>query len=51
MIKKKVIEELTEKSESMLNLIIEAESHDDDFSVIRELFEQFVDELGALDED
>jgi len=48
MLKSKIIEDLVLRSTEMLELIVEAEEHDPDFSMVRELLEQFDDELKAI---
>jgi len=48
MLKSKIIEELVLRSTEMLELIVEAEAQDPDFSMIRELLEQFDDEVKAI---
>lgn len=50
MIKNKVLSELYEGSRDSLNLCIRAEEQDPDFTIIRELLEQLMDELEALEE-
>jgi len=51
MIKSKVIEELTQQSIPMLDLIVDSEELNPEFSVLRELFEQFADELKTLNDE
>jgi hypothetical protein len=48
MLKNKIIEELVLLSTEMLNLIVEAEEQDPDFTILRELLEQFDDEVKAI---
>ena len=48
MLKSKIIEDLVLRSTEMLELIVEAEEQDPDFSMLRELLEQFDDELKAI---
>jgi len=48
MLKSKIIEDLVLRSTEMLELIVEAEEQDSDFSMLRELLEQFDDELKAV---
>ena len=48
MLKSKIVDELIEQSSSMLNLVVEAGEQYPDFSILRELLEQFDDELKAL---
>lgn len=50
MIKNKVTIEVSEYVHSALNMIIQAEEQDPDFTIIRELAEQLLDELEALEE-
>lgn len=51
MLKTKTIEELIENTEDSLSLCIAAEEQDPDFTIIRELIEQLMDELESLDDE
>jgi len=51
MLKSKVLEELSHQSISMTDLIAESEEQYPEFSILRELFEQFTDELKAVTDD
>ena len=51
MLKSKVIDELISQSSSMLDLLVEAGEHDGDFILLRELLEQFDDELKAISDE
>lgn len=49
MIIAKVLEELNEKINEALNLVIEAEEENHDFVIVRELLEQVKDEIESLE--
>lgn len=48
MLKSKIIEDLVLRSTEMLDLVVNAEEHDSDFTMLRELLEQFYDELKVI---
>jgi hypothetical protein len=48
MIKNKVLKNIWEDTNDALNLCISAEEQDPDFSIIRELLEQLLDEVESL---
>ena len=49
MIKSKIIEELLENSNDSLSLCVAAEESDPEFTLVRELLEQLLDELETLE--
>jgi len=50
MIKNKVLSEIYDYSKDSLELCIKAEEQDSDFTLVREIIEQLMDELEALEE-
>ena len=51
MVKGKLVKELLVKNEELLGLIVDGSEQYDDFMIIREIFEQYCDELETISED